>query len=399
MTSPIPLSPSGLVIVGSGLAGYSLAREWRKLSPEAPLTIVSADDGASYSKPMLSNAYGQKKSLTALVMKSAEQMAHDLKATVLTHSTVQKIDRAAHQVIVQTADGESLTLSYTALVLAVGASARAYALPNNTAGAVVQTVNSLDDYRRWRATLEALPADRRRVLLIGGGLIGCEFANDLASAGYAVTVVDPAPWPLGRLLPEALGTAVREALSGIGIAVEMNTSVTGVSASAESSGIAHLANGRDVPFDAALSAIGLVANVGLAKDAGLVVDRGIVVDALLRSSDPSLYALGDCAQSPAGLQPFVLPLMAQAKALAQTLSGRETPLHLPAMPVVVKTPCLPVVVCPPPFAAVGEWQVSGSGQDLKALFVQADGTALGFALSGAPTSERQALAKEMPDIL
>ncbi|HVI50757.1 MAG TPA: FAD-dependent oxidoreductase [Candidatus Sulfotelmatobacter sp.] len=379
----------GVVILGSGLGGYTLAREFRKLDRETPVTVITADGGEVYSKPMLSNAFAQGKTPAALAQKTAEQFAGELSLTVLTRSRAGSIDLQAKIVTVKAADGAETQLAYGRLVLAVGADPRPYKVDGSDK-VVVHSVNDLDDYTVWRGKL----GQGSRVLLIGAGLIGAEFANDLAGAGHRVTVVDPAPWPLGRLLPQQLGDAVTQALTGIGVSLHLSRSVVRFEP-----GKAFLDDESVVDFDLALSAIGLLPRVELARQAGLTVDKGIVVDRLLRTSDPSIFAIGDCAQTDAGPLPFVLPLMAQARALASTLAGSDTPLALPALPVVVKTPALPVAVCPPPFGTAGNWTVEGEGRDLKALYVNGDGAAVGFALSGAKTGERQALGKSMPDIL
>ena len=371
----------GVVIIGSGLAGYGLAREFRRQDQATPVTVISRDGGESYSKPMLSNALSQQKTDAALVQKSAQQMEADLKITVLTHQQVSGIDPQTRQVHLET----GAVVAYRSLVLAVGADPRPAGLPGQ-----VWTVNDLDDFRRWREAL----VQPRHILLIGAGLVGCEFANDLTSAGHRVTMVDPAPWPLGRLLPQAVGDQLAEAMRGIGIDVHLNKTVSEMN-----SNTAMLSDGTAVNYDLALSAIGLVPRTQLAVQAGLRVDRGIVVDQLLTTSDPNIFALGDCAQSPAGVLPFVLPLMAQARALAGTLAGRPTKLVLPALPVVVKTPCLPLAVCPPAPATAGEWLVEGQGRDLKAVFTAPDGAKLGFAVSGTCAADRQALGKIMPDLL
>lgn len=375
---------SGVVIIGSGLAGYGLAREFRRLDRDTPLTLITADGGECYSKPMLSAAFAQGKSPASLAQKSASQMADDLAMTVLTRTRVAAVDRAAKQVRLSDDD----VIGYGRLVLALGADPRPYVVEGSD-GVTVHTVNDLDDYAVWR---DGLIPDGK-VLLIGAGLIGSEFANDLASAGQSVSVVDPFAWPLGRLLPEALGREVANALAGLGISLHLGRSVIRLAP-----GCATLDDGTVVTFDKALSAIGLVPRIALAAAAGLTVDRGIMVDRWMRSSDPEIFALGDCAQTGAGPLPFVLPLMAEAKAVAATLAGIPTEVRLPALPVVVKTPALPVVVCPPPPGAAGEWRIEGLGRDRKALFVAPDGHPLGFALSGARVSERQSLAKEMPDL-
>ena len=375
----------GLVILGSGLAGYSLAREFRKLDRQTPVTVITADGGEVYSKPMLSAAFSQGKTVATLAPKSAETLAAELAITVLTRRRVTAIDRAAGTVSM----GKE-AIRYTKLVLAVGADPRPYRVEGSDR-VTVHSVNDLDDYAVWRDRLEGGP---KRVLLIGAGLIGCEFADDLTAGGHRVSLVDPFAWPLGRLLPEELGRDLAAALGDRGIAIHLGRSVASLAP-----GEARLDDGSRIGFDLALSAIGLVPRIDLAKACGLTVDRGIVVDRLLASSDPDIYALGDCAQTAAGPLPFVLPLMAEAKALAATLAGTPTPLALPALPVVVKTPSLPVAVNPPPPGAAGAWTISGDGRDRVALFHAPDGRALGFALTGTAVTQRQALAKEMPDLL
>jgi rubredoxin-NAD+ reductase len=97
--------------------------------------------------------------------------------------------------------------------------------------------------------------------------------------------------------------------------------------------------------------------------------------------------------------PFIAPLLAQARALARTLTGEETPLHLPAMPVVVKTPALPLVVCPPPAGAEGIWDIELDEAGAVAVYRAPDGRELGFALAGGTTSRQQSMTGRMPDLL
>ncbi|HEY9080436.1 NAD(P)/FAD-dependent oxidoreductase [Magnetovibrio sp.] len=387
-----PLYHADTVIIGTGMAGITLARELRKLNGETTIMLITGDDGAVYSKPMISNAFAQGKSPQDLVQKTAAQVSEDLNAQVWSDTQVIAINRKDKAVIVNTGKGREV-IGYGNLVLAVGASPRPYEVEGSTA-VPLPAVNNLRDYAQWREGL----GEQARVLLIGAGLIGTEFANDLAGAGYSVDVVDPAPQPLSRLLPDDLGQVMQDALSAIGVRFHMGRVVTGVVAD-EHGNIARLDDGKRVVFDHALTAIGLVANTGLARTAGLSVDRGIRVDGYLRTSDPNIYALGDCAETDAGMLPFILPLMAEARALAGTLSGTPTQVFLPALPVAVKTPALPAVVCPPKPGAVGEWVIEGSGQDRRALFIGADGETLGFALTGLETKARQALAKNMPELL
>jgi len=160
-----------------------------------------------------------------------------------------------------------------------------------------------------------------------------------------------------------------------------------------------LDNGLQIQADAVLSAVGLRPRIALARDAGLTTDRGIVVDRFLRTSDPSIYALGDCKQIEDLHLPYVMPIMHAARALAKTLSGEPTPLRYPAMPVVVKTPAHPAVVSPPGPNDDGSWQVERGPDGVRAVYVNADGDTLGFVLTGKHIAEKAALGKSLPAIL
>lgn len=393
-TKPSDPKHSDIVIIGTGIAGVTVAKEVRKLDDGARVTLITTGDGTVYSKPMLSNALALGKTPETLAQKDADAFASEQNVTVRPHTRVVSINRAAKSLVLDGAHGRD-ELGYDRLILATGATPRPYSV-EGSAAAPLFTVNDLDDYTHWREALKP----GAKVLIIGAGLIGSEFANDLAGSGYDVNVVDPAPWPLGRLLPEQLGNAMGEALTRAGIKLHMNRAVTAMHPAADGGGwAARLDSGKIVKFDIALSAIGLMPNTALATDAGLAVEQGVRVDAFMRTSDDAIFAIGDSAQSDAGVLPYILPVMTQARALAKTLTGSPTAVELPALPVAVKTPALPCVVCPPKPGAHGTWQVEGVGEDLKAVFVDPDGAALGFALSGAETKARQTMAREMPPLM
>ena len=202
-----------LIILGTGLAGYTLAREYRKLNAERELVLISQDDGRSYSKPMLSNGLSKGKTADAIAMASAADMATQLKASVRSQVSVTAIDRAAQTISLQAADGSSETLAYGDLVLAVGADVFRPPLAGN-GGERVYTVNDLEDYARFR---NAIGDSGKRVLIIGGGLIGCEFANDLSASGFHVELVEPMGRPLPTLLPERASAAVADGLRSLGV--------------------------------------------------------------------------------------------------------------------------------------------------------------------------------------
>ena len=377
-----------IVIIGTGLAGYTLAREFRKLDADTPLVLISADDGAFYSKPMLSNAFAQGKDAAALVNTPAAKMAEQLDARILTQTRVTGIDTRSRQVVT----GQE-TIDYARLVLALGADPIRLPLDGDAADSVL-SVNDLADYARFREALEQGP----RVALLGAGLIGCEFANDLAGQGYTVDVIDLAPLPLGRLLPEACGAAMRDALTAAGIRLHLGTQVERIAH--EANGIAlTLANGETIDADTVLSAVGLRPRTALAETAGLAVGRGIQVDRRLQTSTEDVYALGDCAEVDGVVLPYIMPIMHAARALAKTLANEPTPVSYPAMPVVVKTPALATVVNPPAPGSEGEWRVSGQAPDLRADFVAPDGQLLGVCLMGEATKQKQAVTRELPSPL
>jgi len=379
---------SPIVIIGSGLAGYNVARELRKLDKAAPLVILSADGGQFYSKPMLSNALASNKLPEAIPMNSAEQMAAQLDAVVRPRTRVTAIEPARHGVRI----GDE-TLTYSRLILALGAG-QIRLPPEGDAAHAVLSVNDLDDYAAFRAAISG----GKSVALIGAGLIGCEFANDLAATGHRVDVVDIAGQPLPRLLPPAGGALLRDRLAALGVTWHFGTGVKRVDRAGAQLRVT-LGNGQEIVSDVVLSAVGLKPRTELARAAGLNTDRGITVDRMLATSATDVYALGDCAEVEGLVLPFVMPIMHAARALAATLAGKATAVAYPAMPVLVKTPACPTIISPPASGAAGEWQIEQAGDSVKSLFVDGAGRLLGFALNGAATAERAKLAPQLPPVL
>ncbi len=377
-----------IVIIGSGLAGYNTAKELRKLDPAVPLVILCADSGPFYSKPMLSNAIASKKTPEAIALNSPEQMATQLNATIRPATRVTAIDTGAH-----TLQFGDETLAYSKLVLALGADQIRLPITGDGAAGIL-SVNDLDEYAGFRAAI----AGKKRVVIIGAGLIGCEFANDLANGGYGVDIIDIASQALGRLLPPQGGAMLQARLAVLGVNWHLGTSVQSVARSAGGYTVT-LANGTTLKADVVLSAVGLKPRTALATAAGLKVNRGIVVNRHLETSAPDIYALGDCAEIEGMVMPYVMPIMHAARALAQTLSGKRTPAAFPAMPVLVKTPACPTIVAPPPVGATGTWQIEATTDGVKSQFVDAQGKLLGFALNGAATAERAKLAPQLPPVL
>lgn len=378
-----------IVIIGSGLAGYNVAREFRKLNKDAELVIVADDTAAFYSKPMLSNALAKNKMPHELPMADAKKMATDLDAEILTHTRIDKID-ADNQTVV-TSNNESI--KYSQLVLALGASAIEIPFKGNAANKIL-SVNDLVDYANFRDAIK----DKKKVAIIGAGLIGCEFANDLVLSDYEVSVIGLGNLPLDRLLPEQAGEYLKTALKEQGVNWHLGQQTKQINCEEQIFQI-ELENGTRLEVDVVLSAVGLKPNVQIAKEAGITVNKGIIVNQNLETNQKNIYALGDCAEVEGLFLPFVMPLMNSARALAKSLNGDMTEVTYPAMPVLVKTPSCAVVVSPPASDVKGEWSIEEDEHGVNAQYFDNDGKLQGFALIGKAVEDKQKLAKELPAVL
>jgi len=377
-----------VVIIGTGLAGYNLAREFRKLDPQTPLLLITADDGRSYSKPLLSTGFAANKDADSLGMATAGAMAEQLNAEIRTHTRVTRLDPTHRRVWIG-----NEPVPYRDLVLAWGAQTIRVPVEGDAADAVYP-INDLHDYGRFRAAA----AGKRRVLILGAGLIGCEFANDLLQGGHEVDLVAPSEQVMPGLLPLQAAEAVKRGLEGIGARFHLGATLERLQRSTD--GLqATLSDGSQRACDLVVSAVGLRPRTELAAEAGLEVKRGIVVDRLLKTSAEHVYALGDCAEVEGLSLLYVMPLMAGARALAKTLFGNPTFVSYGPMPVTVKTPACPVVVSMPAVGSAGSWSVEAQGNDVKALYLGACGELLGYALTGAAVQERLALNKQLPPVL
>ena len=368
-----------IVIIGTGLAGYTLARELRKLDQETPLTLITADDGRSYSKPMLSTALASGKDANSLAMADADAMALRLDATVTTYTRVAGIDTDARTL---SAGGE--TTRYSALVMATGANPIVLPLQGKARSQILQ-VNNLQDYAVFRDRLQGC----RRVTIIGAGLIGCEFANDLVGQGIEVDVIGMGATPLDTLISAPAGSDVERHLDAAGVRWYLQTTVTAVEQDGQNLRVI-LDQGKSIDTDLVLSAVGLRPDIELAREAGLRIDQGIITNDRLATSAEDVYAIGDCAEVNGVVRLFVMPIMHGARALAKTLCGSPTAAIYPVMPVVVKTPARPVVVS----SGIGDWSCESSAEGVRCL--QHQGKEMtGFCLTGERVSEKQTLTRSL----
>ncbi|WP_321963584.1 NAD(P)/FAD-dependent oxidoreductase [Paraburkholderia sp. J7] len=382
-----------ITVIGAGAAGWGTIREFRKRDAVTEVTLISLDDADFYSKPAISNALAQKRAPADLVTTPGVDLAATLNVRLVARSRVTSIDTTGRSVQVQTHEAGVLTLPYSCLVLATGAQPTRVPVAGDEDQIV--SVNNLDDYRRFHALLGSTA---KRVLILGAGLIGCEFAEDLLAAGHEVRIVDPAPRPLASILPEAASRLVQNALAQRGVRWDLGATLAKVEQKAGGALCATLSTGEAHTADLVLSAVGLRADIALPQAAGIRCERGVLVDDHLRTSAPDVYALGDLAQYGAAgnrTLPYVMPIMHAARALGATLAGESTAVTFPVMPVLIKTPSVPTVVVSPRPGSEGAWQSLGESSASAWRFVDGAGKQRGFALLGESVGRRMEMVKSM----
>ncbi len=373
-----------IVIVGTGLAGYMLAKEIRQLNSNVTLFLVTADEGHFYSKPLLSNALAQKKTAKSLVISTAEEMAEKLNITVFKQTLALEIIASKKILICDTQ-----TLQYDVLILAQGAQKKSLALQGDAIEEIC-SVNHLEDYEYFQAWL----ANKKHLALLGSGLVGCEFSNDLLQAGYQVDIISPEAYPLSQLVPKAIGEALQEAFRVAGATWHLGVAAQNLSHQSSQYQLG-LSDKSELFVEGVFAAIGLVPRVSLAKKSGLMTNTGIVVNEYLQTSDPHIYALGDCAEVVGQVKHYVAPLLLCARALAKTLtSSQPEAVVYPKMPVVIKTPLCPIATLPPEASVTGQWTISGEGQNITARFYDEKQQLRGFSVSGQCVKDRFLLAKD-----
>jgi len=375
-----------IVILGSGLAGYHLAREIRQRDQNVPLCMLTRDAGHFYSKPMLSTAIGMGKDVDALMNMPAEKMGQQYHMDIVTHTEVTSIlpqENSLH--LKNLHSGVSEVMNYRALILCVGAEPRTPVLEGD-AQANILSVNDVYQYQFFREKL----VNKRRIVLLGAGLVGCEFANDLTRAGYAVDVVEPASTPLASLLPPEIGIELQRALERQGVRWHCGRTTKSVEHDDDAYSV-RLDDGSTIFADIVFSAIGLSPRTALAAQAGIHTERGICVNEYLQTNMPNIYAIGDCAEINHSILPYIAPIMHCSKAVAASLLGELTPAVFPAMPVVIKTSAYPVVVCCPRNMSHTVWVIKKNNHDFRAELRNKDHQLVGFILTGEFTKERAEL--------
>ena len=273
-----------VVIVGAGQAGASAILELRANKYEGKIILIGDEVHLPYERPPLSKDVILKPEETKIEILSEEKLA-ELGVQTIRGFAVKKIDADAHQVTLS--DGS--TIAYDKLLLATGGAARR--LPNFDAlGKHVYTLRNLEDSQALVPVLQA----GRRIILIGGGVIGLELASSARFKECDVTVIEMGPMVMGRSSPRVLSEFLLAQQQLAGVDVRLSTSIVDCKLDGEEI-VVTLGNGEELRADAVVYGIGIVPNAQLAIDAGLDVDFAIKVNENCQTSHPDIYAAGDVA--------------------------------------------------------------------------------------------------------
>ena len=278
------------VIIGGSHAALSLAAQLRHLSPEAGITIISADAETPYQRPPLSKGYMSGKVTFDQVVLRPEDWFEPNRIELLKDARAEAVDRSDR--VVTLADGRKL--SYDKLVFATGARPRR--LPD-TIGGHLPNVYVMRDHGDALKLMERMK-DGARLVVIGGGYIGLEAASEAAKKGVSVTVIEAADRILKRVACAETADDIRALHKSHGVTILENAQLHEIH---EKNGVADgviLADESVIPADFIITGIGVFPDIELAGTAGLTCDNGIVVNERLETSDPDIYAIGDCAAFP-----------------------------------------------------------------------------------------------------
>jgi 3-phenylpropionate/trans-cinnamate dioxygenase ferredoxin reductase subunit len=281
--------PAAILVIGGGPAGTFAALAAKKQDPDAIVTLLTREPCEPYEKPPLSKAVllGTVQPGDAPIAGPAGVAGQNV--ILETHAHCRAIVTADRVVVLE--DGRRL--HYDALVIATGATPREIPqLPMNMPG-----VHYLRDEADARA-LQANLLRSRRLLVVGGGLIGLEVAASAATLGIATTVLEVAPRILARVCDEHVGAAVHAAHVRHGVDIRVGTSMASVEATADGGITVVTAAGDRLSADLVVVGTGSKPDAALAEAAGLATDDGILVDAQCRTSDPAIFAAGDAVRFP-----------------------------------------------------------------------------------------------------
>jgi len=299
-----------IVIIGAGAAGVEAAVKSRELLPEAEIALLNNEGVSPYRRPALTGMISAPLA-DAQFFQKPEKFYAENRIALRNGCAATGIDRAAKKV--ETTGG---TFGYDKLLIAAGAEARTFPIP----GAELDNVFRARHFADFEASGKFIAEHRaKNVTIIGGGLLGLEFASGMLERGLKARVVEFSK----AVLPNQLDEESAELFSSILATVPNLSAHYGVSATAITEKSVALSDGSEVASDLVVWAVGNLPNTDLASSAGLAVERGIAVDDSMRTSDPDVYAAGDCASVNGRVSGLWIPARDQGRVAARNMCGEE----------------------------------------------------------------------------
>ena len=278
------MSDIGMVIIGAGMAGARAVIALRAGDYKGSITLIGEESFLPYDRPPLSKAAISAEEAPAPALLLDDDQLRSLDATFIRNAKALKLDVNAKTVTLST----GISVAYEKLLIATGAKPRKLNLEGGEHALLLRDFGDAEVLR------EAFKPNKK-VVIIGGGFIGLELAASANKLGCDVTLIEAQPRILMRGVPEAIAKTVHEKHIAQGVKLLTGTGLTKLEKHA-----VHLADGRVIAADVIIAGIGAAPEVSLASEAGLTIDNGIFCDAHLRTSDPHIYAAGDCCNFPHG---------------------------------------------------------------------------------------------------
>ncbi|PTB32998.1 NADH:flavorubredoxin reductase NorW [Photobacterium phosphoreum] len=377
-----------IIVIGSGFAAYQWVKSFRKLDQHTAITLVTADQGADYSKPELSHVFSRSQQATDLIKQTAAEFAAEQNIKLITETVIKEINTAQQWIYFN-----QQQLHYSSLIIATGATSFIPKFAGNATNKII-TLNSLSELQQNQSQINAA----KHITILGAGLIGTEIAIDLATAGKKITLCDKAAAMMPALLPEFIAVELHQILSQKNIGLQLNATISEINSDGEQLIISQQGQ-EEIHTDIIIAAMGLAPRIQLAQQAGICTNKGIIVNNMLQTSATNVYAIGDCAEINGKISAFIQPIMLSAMALAKTLAGTPTPLSLPPMLIKAKTPWLPLSLAGITTAIDIHWQIERDHEGYIAKAHTADKTLIGFIASHNKQKQVFALLRQLPPAL